>query len=98
MDSGETQDMAMNRSDIITLLESKVCEVRFTKVSGEERVMPCTLKRDVVPPAKAEDPASQKRVREVNPNVIVAYCTDKQAWRSFRVDNVISIKEVSDAL
>jgi len=88
----------MNRTELVNLLENAVCEVTFTKVDGTVRTMPCTLKKDLLPPAKHEDPLSTKKVREINEAVMVAYCTDKQAWRSFRVDNVISVKEIDDAV
>ena len=42
-------------------------------------------------PLASKNPASQKRVRELNEAVMVAWCTDKQEWRSFRVDNVLSV-------
>jgi hypothetical protein len=81
----------MTKNEIQSLLKQGLCEVTFTKVDGTVRTMPCTLREDLLPPAKHEDPLSTKKVREVNEAVMVAYCTDKQAWRSFRVDNVISI-------
>jgi hypothetical protein len=82
----------MTKQEIINLLIEGVYEVTFTKVNGETRVMPCTLKQGIVPPPKAEEPATQKKVREINENVIVAFCTDKKEWRSFRVANVIDVK------
>lgn len=85
----------MTRNDIQAALKQGLCEVTFTKVDGTVRTMPCTLKEDLLPPAKQEDALSTKKVREINEAVLVAYCTDKQAWRSFRVDNVISVEPVA---
>lgn len=82
----------MTKNEIQSLLKQGLCEVTFTKVDGTVRTMPCTLNEALLPPAKHEDPLSTKKVREINEAVIVAYCTDKQAWRSFRVENVISIE------
>jgi len=84
--------IATLKNEIQSLLKQGLCEVTFTKVDGTVRTMPCTLREDLLPPAKHEDPLSTKKVREVNEAVMVAYCTDKQAWRSFRVENVISIE------
>ena len=70
---------------------SGVYNVTFTKVDGTERTMPCTLKEEILPPAKQEDPLSQKKVRAINDEVLVVYCTDKNEWRSFRVANVTSV-------
>jgi WYL_2, Sm-like SH3 beta-barrel fold len=81
----------MTRDEIKSLLESGVCEVTFTKLDGTQRVMPCTLKQDVIPAATKADAASQKRVRELNNQVLIAWATDKNAWRSFRVESVKSV-------
>ena len=91
-DKAEGYLLTMTRKEIQDFLKKGLCEVTFTKVNGEQRTMPCTLREDLIPPAKHEEPLSTKKVREINEAVMVAYCTDKQAWRSFRVDNVISIK------
>lgn len=80
------------RKELVEQLRTGVFNVTFTKVDGTERTMPCTLKEELLPPAKKDDPLSQKKVREINENVLVVYCTDKQAFRSFRVDNVTDIQ------
>jgi len=86
-----TGERSERRAQLTEMLTQGIVEVTFTKISGETRTMPCTLKPGIVPPAKAEDPASQKRVRELNEAVMVAWCTDRQEWRSFRLDNVLSV-------
>jgi len=40
--------------------------------------------------AKKEDPLTQKKVRAVNEETIVAWDVGKDAFRSFRVENVVS--------
>lgn len=69
-------------------------EVTFRKVDGTVRVMPCTLNEallpavtQIVPTADAPSP----RVKKHNPAVMSVFCTDRQEWRSFRIENVISI-------
>jgi WYL_2, Sm-like SH3 beta-barrel fold len=86
-----TGDRSERRAQLTEMLIDGIVEVTFTKVSGESRTMPCTLKPSIVPPARADDPASQKRIRDLDEAVMLAWCTDKQAWRSFRLDNVISV-------
>ena len=39
----------MDRNILLEALKNNLCTVTFTKVNGETRVMPCTLKEDVVP-------------------------------------------------
>lgn len=72
---------------LVDQLKSAVYEVTFTKVNGEKRVMPCTLVEEYLPQS---DTAKAHNDGEVNKAIIRAYAIDKQAWRSFRVENVVS--------
>jgi hypothetical protein len=80
----------LTREYMIDELQKRVCTVEFNKVNGDYRKMQCTLIEKVLPPAKKNDPLSQKKVRAVNPEVVVAWDTMKGEYRSFRVENVIS--------
>lgn len=69
-------------------------EVTFTKVDGTVRTMPCTLNEALLPVVEQIVPvpdAPLPKVKKHNPAVMSVFCTDKQEWRSFRVENVISI-------
>lgn len=78
----------MSYDNIVEQLRNNVLEVTFTKVNGEERVMPCTLLTEYMPrPEQAEIATSL-----ANTSVVRAFAIDKQAWRSFRVDNVTNIE------
>ena len=83
----------MTRNEIVEKLKTGVYNVTFTKVNGEQRTMPCTLMESFLPPARAEDPITQKKVRDINEKVIAAWCVDKREFRSFRVDNVTDMQE-----
>jgi len=72
---------------IVESLRNNILEVTFTKVDGEQRVMPCTLRPEMLPVREQGEAA----VSSPNRSVIRAFAIDKQAWRSFRVDNVLSI-------
>ena len=87
-------NMLLTKQELSEQLLTGVYNVTFTKVDGTERTMPCTLKEDLLPAAKLEDPLSQKKVRAINEEVMVVFCTDKQEWRSFRVANVKSIQHI----
>jgi len=83
------------RTQILDLLHSGECLVEFTKVDGTVRTMPCTLKAELLPPqpepkilAEGEVP----KIKKENPDVVSVWCTDKKEWRSFRIANVISVK------
>ena len=76
----------MDRNILLEALTKHECTVTFTKVSGETRVMPCTLKEDVIP--KVE----HKVTKKPNEAVVSVWCLDKKEWRSFRVDNVVDLQ------
>ena len=71
------------------MLLTSQCRVIFTKVNGEERNMVCTLKEDVIPKA-SKDPITQKKVRDLNEEVLAVWDVNKEGWRSFRISNVVS--------
>jgi len=70
-------------------------EVTFKKVDGEIRTMPCTLNEALLPVVVQITPTAdtqRPRVKKFNPTVMSVFCTDKQEWRSFRIENLISLK------
>ena len=76
----------MDRNILLDALKNHECTVTFTKVNGETRVMPCTLKENLVP--KLE----HKGTKKSNEAVVSVWCLDKREWRSFRVDNVVDLQ------
>ena len=76
----------MDRNILLEALTKHECTVTFTKVNGETRVMPCTLKEDVIPAVE------HKGIKKPNETVVSVWCLDKKEWRSFRVDNVIDLQ------
>lgn len=83
----------ITRDQLSELLHSGECVVEFTKVNGELRTMPCTLKAELIPPAPVVEGKIVKE-KKPNPDVISVWCLDKKEWRSFRIANVISAKAV----
>ena len=88
-------EYTMDREYIVDRLKQGLLEVTFNKVNGDERVMTCTLKEGIVPAATKKDPLSQKKVREVNPEVVSVWDTSAKGWRSFRLTNVTNIREIT---
>lgn len=81
----------MTRNEMMAILYEKDCRVIFKKQStGEERQMICTLRKDAIPTSTKDDTLSQTKVRTLNEEVIAVWDVEKQGWRSFRVDSVIS--------
>lgn len=77
-----------NRDDILRDLREGVVEVTFTKVNGEQRLMRCTLRPDLLPPSYKEDKDQENTFHKENPEVIAAWDVQKGGWRSFRVNSV----------
>lgn len=84
--------MNHTRDSLSNLLKNNQCIVTFTKLNGETRTMPCTLKASELPVLEVKEGTVAK-----TPNMLTlsVYVTDIQQWRSFRVDSVTDIKTVS---
>ena len=82
----------MDRNILLEALKNHECTVTFTKVNGETRVMPCTLKEDVIPKPLADVASKSNVKRHENQNIVSVWCLDKREWRSFRVDNVVDLQ------
>jgi hypothetical protein len=86
-----TEELTLDqkRELLIKFLSELHCEVTFTKVNGERRIMPCTLNPSLIP----EQPFKETtKTKKSNPETMSVWCTDKQSWRSFRVNSVENLK------
>lgn len=83
------------RDELIGKLKNNVCIVVFTKKDGTERSMKCTLQEGIIPEATKEDPLSQKKIRALNEEVLPVWDTEKNGWRSFRIDSVKSFSVIT---
>jgi len=74
------------------MLRESVCEVTFTKVNGDLRTMPCTLKPELLPPVIVnESQEIETPKRKVSDKSLAVFVTDIGEWRSFRLDSIHSI-------
>ena len=87
--------MVIEREELQALLQEKVMEVTFTKINGDKRIMECTLQASVLPPAKKDEPITQKKVREINLEVMSVWDTKANGFRSFRMENILEVKEAT---
>ena len=78
--------------ELFHLLGKHQCEVTFTKVNGEVRTMPCTLKSELLPVRELKENHS---TRVIDYKTLSVFCTDKNEWRSFRTANVTHVKVLS---
>ncbi len=66
-------------------LRNNICVVVFEKKDGTERTMICTTKSDQIPQS-----GWTSRTVNVPDTQVRVYDVQKQAWRSFNTDSVIS--------
>jgi hypothetical protein len=79
--------MELSKTNILRMLESGVINVKFTKTDGSEREMKCTLMKELVKPHEKKT----DREKKINENIISVWDIDKEGWRSFRYDSIISV-------
>jgi hypothetical protein len=77
------------KSAALEILKSGPTNVTFTKQNGERREMYCTRKEDLIPVEFRESDTPKRKVAD---DIITVWDLDKNAWRSFKVDSVISIR------
>jgi CMP-N-acetylneuraminic acid synthetase len=82
----------MNQQEMKNALHENVCTVTFTKVNGDERVMRCTLKTDLLPAQQDIEEAIEKKSKKPNPDVLAVYDLNAAGWRSFRWDKLKDFK------
>ena len=80
------------RKDLREFLLDGIVNVTFNKKDGTERIMNCTLNYEHIPENKK--PLNLYKGEKVlqNLNILKVFDIDKQDWRSFIVENIISVK------
>lgn len=76
----------MNASEIRDLLRKEVATVVFTKRDKSERMMHCTLMTEYLPEFDTNSSTSKP-----SEQIITVWDLEVNAWRSFRVDSILSI-------
>lgn len=84
--------VVMKRQELISTLKQGKTEVVFTKADGTSREMLCTLQAELLP--TIEETTTPKKKRAVNESQLRVYDLEKEAWRSFTIASVQSIKRV----
>ena len=86
MRGGEME--VVDRTKLQQLLELNICKVSFTKQDGTVRDMVCTLKDSIIVPHEKKT----DRVKTENNNIMAVWDAEKNAWRSFKIDSIISFQ------
>ena len=81
-----------NYEQVVTALQEGIVEVKFTKVNGEERTMLATLNEGLIPVDlwPQDDPDVLVHPNPPNFEVQRVYDVEKDGWRSFRWESLIS--------
>jgi len=87
----------MNQQELKTLLREGEVNLSFTKKNGDIREMRATTSEDLLPSfdlnAKRTKSSSSLTQQKSKPDdLIVLYDMDAQGWRSFRFDQLITVK------
>lgn len=69
-------------------------EVLFTKVNGETRLMKCTLRMEDIPTDKHPAGGLSESNSNYSTEALRVFDTDLNEWRSFRVANVKSVRQL----
>lgn len=77
----------MTKEELKAALKSEIVMVTFIKADDTIREMNCTLQESFLPSRSEE-----KRIRSMeSDDAIAVWDTDKNAWRSFRLDSILRI-------
>jgi len=75
------------KEELIALLREEVVQVTFTKLDGDTRIMPCTLKAEYFPDPK-------KNAEQRNEKTVSVWAVESNGFRSFRYDRVKEVKVI----
>lgn len=82
------------RNNLVKALQQGTVQVIFKKINTEEiRIMPCTLNPDVL---KENNVSGSLTKMAPNSDHYAVWALDKKAWRSFRVETVVSWEVISE--
>jgi len=77
------------KQELYDLLHKEVVEVTFTKLNGDERIMPCTLIESYLPPRK--EGTTEKKPNE---KVVSVWAVEAKGFRSFHYDRVKKVEVI----
>ena len=82
------------RNNLVKALQTGIVQVIFKKINTEEiRIMPCTLNKDVL---MENGVKTVLESMEPSSDHYAVWALDKNAWRSFRVNTIVSWEVISE--
>jgi len=85
----ESTALRTHRDSMRYELSQGLCEVTFTKINGDERVMTCTTELDAIPEGNRPKGTS-KEIKDQT--TISVWDINAEGWRSFKSENVTKFK------
>lgn len=82
--------MEITKEELKTLLTENVLSILFKKADGTQRAMICTLNADHLPTVEKKEGDEVKKTKTPSETNVVVWDLEKNAWRSFRFDSIIS--------
>jgi len=83
------------KQDLQKLLRENTLSVLFLKKDGTQRAMLCTLNPEHLPNEDKQEGDEVKTVKKQSEESLAVWDLEKNAWRSFRLDSLISHSIVS---
>jgi len=78
-------------NSLIEQLQNSMVEITFDKVDGTRRIMQCTLDQDYIK-VHSEIKEQTENTRKPKEGVLVVFDTEKNEWRSMRVESIVSYR------
>ena len=76
-------------TELKDMLQKGVCKIEFTKLNGDNRIILCTRQSGLI----AETVGKSRNIPE---DMLVVTDIDKNEWRSFNYDQIISVQYLGD--
>lgn len=89
------EELFLQKEWLRKVLIDSIATITFVKVNGEERVMKCTLQEQFLPTQVDLEEAIQKK--RPNDETMSVWDLEARAWRSFRVENLMSVEVIDNA-
>jgi hypothetical protein len=86
------------RADLKKLLHEKVLTVLFTKKDGTKRSMICTLLPEHLPIVDKKEGDEVKPIKKQSEESLAVWDMESKAWRSFRIDSIVSYAPLPSSL
>lgn len=84
--------MNFSREELVEVLSRAKVELIFIKIDGTERLMNCTLNKEIAGEDHFNNIKNKDSTKLPNPDTITCVDLDKNAWRSYRIESIKSFR------